>query len=118
MPTRPGVAVVLGREAAAARFELPADRLGDIVVIGEQSKVLGTSPERHFIVHEQINLEISKTKLPYKIYLLEKQGVDTFSVLEQISKKNNVPLSDIGIRHKRQTCANSSTYDYSRNVCD
>jgi len=44
---RPGIALVLSCEAAAARFELPADRLGDIVVIGEQSKVLGTSPDRH-----------------------------------------------------------------------
>jgi len=44
---QPGVALVLDREAAAARFELPSDRLGDIVVIGAQSKVLGTSPDRH-----------------------------------------------------------------------
>ena len=32
---------------ACARFDLPADRIGDIVVISKIHKVLGTSRERH-----------------------------------------------------------------------
>ena len=32
---------------AAERFELPTDRIGDIVVVSGQHKVLGTSAERH-----------------------------------------------------------------------
>ena len=43
----PGIESVLSREAAAARFELPQDRLGDIVVVSERLVVLGTSPARH-----------------------------------------------------------------------
>jgi phosphonoacetate hydrolase len=32
---------------ACRRFELPEDRMGDVVVISERGKVLGSSPERH-----------------------------------------------------------------------
>jgi phosphonoacetate hydrolase len=42
-----GVEVVLDSAAACARFELPADRIGDIVVISTRHKVLGTSAARH-----------------------------------------------------------------------
>jgi len=43
----PGVQLALSKEAAAARFELPADRLGDVVVVSTKHKVLGTSAKRH-----------------------------------------------------------------------
>jgi phosphonoacetate hydrolase len=43
----PGIESALPREAAAARFELPADRLGDVVVVSERLVVLGTTPARH-----------------------------------------------------------------------
>jgi phosphonoacetate hydrolase len=43
----PGVELVLPREAAAERFELPPDRIGDLVVIGERSVVLGISAAKH-----------------------------------------------------------------------
>jgi phosphonoacetate hydrolase len=43
----PGIELALTREQAAARFELPADRLGDLVVVSTKHKVLGTSAARH-----------------------------------------------------------------------
>ncbi len=43
----PGLESVLTREQAAARFELPADRIGDLVVVSERFTVLGTSQSRH-----------------------------------------------------------------------
>src|SRR5215210_373084 len=43
----PGIDLVLTREEAAARFELPAARIGDLVVIAERLTVLGTSRARH-----------------------------------------------------------------------
>jgi phosphonoacetate hydrolase len=43
----PGIEVALEREAACARFELPADRMGDVVIISERHTVLGTSASRH-----------------------------------------------------------------------
>ncbi len=42
-----GVELALPGEQAAQRFELPADRLGDVVVIARQHVVLGTSRARH-----------------------------------------------------------------------
>ena len=42
-----GVDSVRSREEAAAFFELPADRIGDLVVVTERSKVIGTSASRH-----------------------------------------------------------------------
>ena len=42
-----GIEVVLDREQACARFELPPDRMGDLVVISERHTVLGTALTRH-----------------------------------------------------------------------
>ena len=42
-----GIESVLPRDEAAWRFELPADRIGDLVVVSERSTVLGTSAARH-----------------------------------------------------------------------
>jgi phosphonoacetate hydrolase len=42
-----GIDVALTRKAACDRFELPADRVGDIVAISSRHKVLGTSHDRH-----------------------------------------------------------------------
>ena len=43
----PEVEEVLGRAAAAARFELPPDRIGDLVVLAHRLAVLGTSASKH-----------------------------------------------------------------------
>lgn len=42
-----GIDVVLSREDACARFELPGDRIGDIVLVSTENKTLGTSAHRH-----------------------------------------------------------------------
>lgn len=42
-----GILDVLDRTAAARRFELPPDRIGDLVVLSERLAVLGTSPDKH-----------------------------------------------------------------------
>jgi len=42
-----GIEVVLTREQAAERFELPPDRIGDLVVVSERFTVLGTAQSRH-----------------------------------------------------------------------
>ena len=47
LAARSGVEAVHTREQAAARFELPADRIGDLVVVAERFTVLGTSAARH-----------------------------------------------------------------------
>lgn len=42
-----GVALAVTSAEACERFELPADRIGDVVVVSGRRKVLGTSPEKH-----------------------------------------------------------------------
>ena len=41
------IALVLSNAEAASRFELPPDRIGDLVVLSTRHKVLGTSASRH-----------------------------------------------------------------------
>jgi phosphonoacetate hydrolase len=43
----PGIEVAIGREEAAARFELPPDRIGDIVLTSTGGMTIGTSAHRH-----------------------------------------------------------------------
>ena len=47
LAARRGIEGVFTREQAAETFELPADRIGDLVVIAERFTVLGTSVSRH-----------------------------------------------------------------------
>ncbi|MDR4305045.1 phosphonoacetate hydrolase [Chelatococcus sambhunathii] len=42
-----GVTVVLLSDEACERFELPADRVGDVIVLCDRHKVLGTSAAKH-----------------------------------------------------------------------
>ena len=43
----PGIDVVLPRAAACARFELPENRVGDLVVVSERLTVIGTRQSHH-----------------------------------------------------------------------
>jgi phosphonoacetate hydrolase len=43
----PGIEAVLEREAGCARFELPPDRVGDLLVVSSPRKVIGRAPEHH-----------------------------------------------------------------------
>ncbi|KJF67964.1 phosphonoacetate hydrolase [Rhizobium nepotum] len=42
-----GIEIVLSRPEACVRFELPDDRIGDIVMLSTENKTLGTSEHRH-----------------------------------------------------------------------
>jgi phosphonoacetate hydrolase len=65
---RSGIQVVLERDAAARQFELPADRIGDIVVVGERDVVFGTSVARHDLTQLELPLRshggISEQRVP------------------------------------------------------
>ena len=43
----PGIEGVYTREQACAKFELPPDRVGDLVIVSERLTVIGTSRDRH-----------------------------------------------------------------------
>ena len=42
-----GITLVLTRAEAAAKFELPEDRIGDVVIVSDRHTTLGTSADRH-----------------------------------------------------------------------
>jgi phosphonoacetate hydrolase len=64
----PAIEVVLPREAAAERFELPPDRIGDVVVISRKDAVIGTSAGRHDLSGLDVPLRshggLSEQKVP------------------------------------------------------
>jgi len=63
-----GMEVVLAREQAAERFELPLDRIGDLVVVSERFTVIGTSAARHDLTALEVPLRshggISEQRVP------------------------------------------------------
>jgi phosphonoacetate hydrolase len=63
-----GVERVLTRAEAAAAFELPADRIGDLVVVSERSVVIGTAASRHDLSALEVPLRshggVSEQRVP------------------------------------------------------
>jgi phosphonoacetate hydrolase len=64
----PGMESVLSRSEAADRFELPPDRIGDIVVVSERNTVIGTSKSRHDLSALEVPLRshggVSEQRVP------------------------------------------------------
>jgi phosphonoacetate hydrolase len=63
-----GVERVLTRAEAAAAFELPPDRIGDLVVVSERSVVIGTAAARHDLSALEVPLRshggVSEQRVP------------------------------------------------------
>jgi phosphonoacetate hydrolase len=64
----PGIELVLTRASAAKRFELPPDRIGDVIVVSEQDTVIGTAAARHDLSALDVPLRshggLSEEKVP------------------------------------------------------
>ncbi|MGR4868927.1 phosphonoacetate hydrolase [Variovorax sp. LARHSF232] len=64
----PGMESVMSRTEAAQRFELPPDRIGDIVVVSERHTVIGTSASRHDLSALEVPLRshggVSEQRVP------------------------------------------------------
>jgi phosphonoacetate hydrolase len=92
----PGVEVVLSRAEAAARFELPADRIGDVVIVSERLFVLGTSPARHDLSSLDAPLRshggISEQRVP----LLFNRRLDGVSPQRRV---RNFDVFDLALNH-------------------
>ena len=75
----PGIELVLSRTAAAERFELPADRIGDLVVVSRMDTVIGTSESRHDLSALDAPLRshggISEQKVPLLVNRRVEAGV-------------------------------------------
>lgn len=82
----PGVEVVLTRAEAAARFELPEDRIGDLVIVSERLTVIGTSASRH---------DLSELKLPLRSH----GGISEQKVPLMFNRKLSAIPSDHRLRN-------------------
>ncbi len=71
----PGIETVLPRAAAAARFELPPDRIGDLVVVSRMDTVIGTSLARHDLSGLDVPLRSHGGLSEQKVPLLVNRGV-------------------------------------------
>jgi phosphonoacetate hydrolase len=64
----PGIESVLSRNEAAVRYELPPDRIGDLVIVSRQDTVVGTSHDRHDLSGLDVPLRshggLSEQKVP------------------------------------------------------
>jgi phosphonoacetate hydrolase len=72
----PGIDTVLTRAEAAARFELPPDRIGDLAVISQQDTVIGTSRNRHDLSGLDVPLRSHGGTSEQKVPLLVNRSVN------------------------------------------
>lgn len=71
----PGIETVLTRAEAAARFELPADRIGDLIVVSRLDTVIGTSRDRHDLSGLDVPLRSHGGTSEQKVPLLVNRGM-------------------------------------------
>lgn len=92
----PGIEVVLSREQAASRFELPPERIGDLVIVSDHLTVLGTSEHKHDLSGLTVPLRshggISEQKVPL-LFNRPLQGVPTTRRLR------NFDVFDLALNH-------------------
>jgi phosphonoacetate hydrolase len=66
-----GIEIALDRTAGCARFELPEDRVGDIIVVSGRNKALGTSASRHDLSGLKVPLRshggVSEQQVPFLV---------------------------------------------------
>ena len=71
----PGIETVLTRAQAAAQFELPSDRIGDLVVVSQRDTVIGTSRSRHDLSGLDVPLRSHGGTSEQKVPLLVNRSV-------------------------------------------
>ena len=63
-----------------------------------------------FKVEELSDIKISRTKEDYKVYSVEKSGIETFFLLDYLSRQNRIPSSEIGIAGMKDRHAVTKQY--------
>jgi phosphonoacetate hydrolase len=71
----PGIEEVLTRAEAASKFELPPDRIGDLVVVSRLDTVIGTSRSRHDLSGLDVPLRSHGGMSEQKVPLIVNRGV-------------------------------------------
>ena len=91
-----GVEVVLGNAEACRRFELPPDRVGDLVVVSTKHVVLGTSAARHDLSGLDAPLRSHGGTSEQVVPLLFNRAVTGMSGAKRL---RNFDILDIALNH-------------------
>ena len=96
MAALPGMELVLDRDTACPRFELPEDRMGDVVAVSRRDWVIGTSAARHDLSGLDVPLRshggISEQRVP----LLVSRPTPT---LAADARLRNFDIYDVALNH-------------------
>jgi phosphonoacetate hydrolase len=90
----PGIETVLTREDAAARFELPPDRIGDLAVVSRMDTVIGTARDKHDLSGLDVPLRSHGGTSEQKVPLLVNRGV---RAQPQSRRWRNFDAFDLGL---------------------
>ena len=91
-----GIEAVLTRSQASQRFEVPADRIGDLVVLGERLTVLGSAADQHDLSGLTVPLRshggVSEQKVPL---IFNRKVVD----VDPARRLRNFDVINIALNH-------------------
>jgi phosphonoacetate hydrolase len=91
-----GIMLSLSREEGCAKFELPEDRTGDVILVSTENKVLGTSASRHDLSALKEPLRSHGGVSEQRVPLLCNRPVGDFTAKEG---KRNFDIFDMALNH-------------------
>ncbi|MEO8544763.1 MAG: phosphonoacetate hydrolase [Betaproteobacteria bacterium] len=91
-----GMEVVLTRAQAAERFELPADRIGDLVAVSERFTVIGTSAARHDLSALEVPLRSHGGTSEQRVPLIVNRAMPA---LDRTRRFRNFDAFDLALNH-------------------
>jgi phosphonoacetate hydrolase len=94
----PGMELVLERAAACRRFELPPDRMGDLVAISTQDVVIGTSASKHDLSGLDAPLRSHGGLSEQTVPLVVSRPTSTLSSRARL---RNWDIFDVALNHSR-----------------
>jgi len=96
LTARRGVEGVFTREQAAAHFELPADRIGDLVVVSERFTVIGTNASRHDLSALEVPLRSHGGTAEQRVPLILNRHIEG---LDYQRRWRNFDAFDLALNH-------------------
>ena len=93
-----GIERVLTREEAADAFELPPDRIGDLVVVSERSTVIGTAASRHDLSALEVPLRSHGGVSEQRVPLIINRAI---AHLESNRRWRNFDAFDLALNHAK-----------------
>lgn len=99
LAAEPGIQKVYTKAQGCAEFELPEDRLGDLIVVSEKSKVLGTSADRHDLSQLKEPLRSHGGVTEQRVPLIVTRHAD----IEAGRRLRNFDVFDVALNHTALT---------------